>query len=197
MFPVGQYGATWWDSVGIANILQQIRVTKREYNIDDNRVFMTGFSDGGSGSFLFAMSYPSYFAGFMSLNGHPGVGSEVGKIQTYFVNLFNRPVYVINTDEDELYPADEIRDMLELAHEVGADIFYRIHTGIGHEFDYAEEELPRMVSFMENNPRHLRPLVKWESAYPDLECMWLRIDSISGQGYAAWYKDHNMEIVDD
>ena len=197
LFPTGQYGATWWDSVGIANILQQIRVTKREYNIDDNRVFMTGFSDGGSGSFLFAMSYPSYFAGFMSLNGHPGVGSEVGKIQTYFVNLFNRPVYVINTDEDELYPADEIRDMLELAHEAGADIFYRIYTGIGHEFDYAEEELPRMVSFMENNPRHLRPLVKWESAYPDVECMWLRIDSISGQGHAAWYKDHNMEIVDD
>lgn len=197
LFPVGQYGATWWDSVGIANILQQIRATKREYNIDDNRVFMTGFSDGGSGSFLFAMSYPSYFAGFMSLNGHPGVGSEVGKIQTYFVNLFNRPMYVINTDEDGLYPADEIHDMLELAHEADADIFYRIYTGIGHEFDYAEEELPRMVSFMENNPRHLRPLIKWESVYPNQGCMWLRIDSISGQGHADWYKDHNMEIVDD
>ena len=149
LFPVGQYGATWWDSVGIANILRQIRVTKREYNIDDNRVFMTGFSDGGSASFLFAMSYPSYFAGFLPLNGHPGVGSEVGKIQTYFVNLFNRPMYVINTDEDGLYPADEIHDMLELAYEAEADIFYRIYTGIGHEFDYAEEELPRMVSFME------------------------------------------------
>ncbi len=197
LFPVGQYGATWWDSVGIANILRQIRVTKREYNIDDNRVFMTGFSDGGSASFLFAMSYPSYFAGFLPLNGHPGVGSEVGKIQTYFVNLFNRPMYVINTDEDGLYPADEIHDMLELAYEAEADIFYRIYTGIGHEFDYAEEELPRMVSFMENNPRHLRPLVKWESAYPNQECMWLRIDSISEQGHADWYKDHNMEIVDD
>ncbi|MGB3478522.1 MAG: dienelactone hydrolase family protein [bacterium] len=197
LFPMGQYGATWWDSVGIANILQQIRVTKREYNIDDNRIFMTGFSDGGSGSFLFAMTYPSYFAGFLPLNGHPGVGSEVGKIQTYFVNLFNRPVYVINTDEDGYYPADKIHDMLNLAHEAGADIFYRIYTGIGHEFAYAEEELPRMVSFMENNPRHLRPLVKWESAYPDLECMWLRIDSISGQGHATWYKDHNMEIIDD
>ncbi len=197
LFPMGQYGATWWDSVGIANILQQIRVTKREYNIDDNRIFMTGFSDGGSGSFLFAMTYPSYFAGFLPLNGHPGVASEVGEIQTYFVNLFNRPVYVINTDEDGYYPADKIHDMLELAHEAGADIFYRIYTGIGHEFDYAEKELPRMVSFMENNPRHLRPLVKWESAYPDLECMWLRIDSISEQGHAAWYKDHNMEIVDD
>jgi hypothetical protein len=197
LFPVGQYGATWWDSVGIANILRQIRVTKREYNIDDNRVFMTGFSDGGSGSFLFAMSYPSYFAGFMSLNGHPGVGSEAGKIQTYFVNLFNRPMYVINTDEDGLYPADEIHDMIELAHEADADIFYRIYTGIGHEFNYAEEELPRMVSFMENNPRHLKPLIKWESAYPNQGCMWLRIDSIFGQGHADWYKDHNMEIVDD
>jgi len=197
LFPLGQSGATWWDSVGIANVLQQIRKTKEEYNIDDDRVFMTGFSDGASGSFLFAMTYPSYFAGFLPLNGHPGVGSEAGEIQTYFVNLFNRPLYVVNTDEDDLYPAYEIKEMMALAHESGADIFYRIYTGIGHDFDYADREMPLIAKFMENNPRRLNPAIKWETAYPDLECMWLRIDVITAQGHARWYKDHNMELVDD
>jgi predicted esterase len=197
LFPLGQSGATWWDSVGIANILQQVRTTKQEYNIDDDRVFMTGFSDGGSGSFLFAMTQPSYFAGFLPLNGHPGVGSEAGEIQTYFVNLFNRPLYVVNTDEDNLYPAYEIKEMIDLAQEAGANIFYRIYTGIDHDFDYADREIPHIVKFMKNNPRRLNPKIKWESAYPDLECMWLRIDSITAQGHAEWYKDHNMELVDD
>lgn len=197
IFPLGQHEATWWDSVGISNVLQQIRKTKQDFNIDDNRVFMTGFSDGGSGSFLFAMCYPSDFAGFLPLNGHPGVSSEVGEIQTYFINLFNRPVYVINTDEDELYPAEEIRSMMELAHSAGADILYRIYTGIGHDFDYADEEMPCMVKFMESNARYLRPLIKWESAYPGLGCMWLSIGSITDEGHADWYEDHNMELIDD
>ncbi len=197
LFPLAQYGATWWDSVGISNVLQQIRKTKQYFNIDDSRVFMTGFSDGGSGSFLFAMCHPSDFAGFLSLNGHPGVGSEVGKIQTYFVNLFNRPVYVVNTDEDKLYPAEEIRPIIELGYSAGARIFYRIYTGIGHDFDYADEEMPRMVNFMECHPRALNPVIKWESADPGLRCMWLTIDSITTQGHANWYKDHNMELIDD
>ena len=197
LFPLGQSGATWWDAVGIQNVLQQIRNTKQEYNIDDNRVFMTGFSDGGSGSFLFAMTNPSYFAGFLPLNGHPGVGSEAGEIQTYFVNLNNRPVHVINTDEDDLYPAHEIKEMIALAHKASAKIFYRIYKGIGHDFDYANEEIPHIVKFMQNNPRSLDFSIKWESAYPGSECTWLRIDSINDQGHAVWYKDHNMELVDD
>jgi poly(3-hydroxybutyrate) depolymerase len=198
IFPLGHFGATWWDSVGIRNVLQQIRLTKKDFNIDDNRVYMTGFSDGGSGSFLFAMCYPSDFAGFLPLNGHPGVGSEAGEIQTYFINLFNCPIYVVNTDEDELYPAEkEIRPIMELAHTAEADIFYRIYTGIGHDFDYADEEMPRMVKFMETHTRRLSPRIKWESAYPGLDGRWLAIDSITEQGHADWYEDHNMELLDD
>lgn len=197
LFPLGQYGATWWDSVGVSNVLQQIRNTKKYFNIDDNRVFMTGFSDGGSGSFLFAMCYPTDFAAFLALNGHPGVGSEVGEIQTYFVNLFNRPVYVVNTDEDRLYPAEEIRAIMELAHSADARVFYRIYTGIGHDFDYADEEMPLMVKFMHCHARTLNPVIKWESAYPGLRCSWLSIDSITTDGHAEWYKDDNMELVDD
>jgi len=197
LFPLGQYGATWWDSVGISNVLQQLRNTKQYFNIDDNRVFMTGFSDGSSGSFLFAMCYPTDFAAFLALNGHPGVGSEVGEIQTYFVNLFNRPVYVVNTDEDRLYPAEEIQAIMELAHSADARVFYRIYAGIGHDFDYADEEIPLMVKFMQGHPRTLSPVIKWESAYPGLQGMWLTIDSITTEGHADWYKDHNMELVDD
>ena len=198
IFPLGQSEATWWDSVGISNVLQQIRNTKQDYNIDDNRIFMTGFSDGGSGSFLFAMCYPTDFAGFLPLNGHPGVGSEAGEIQAYFVNLFNRPIYVVNTDEDALYPAEkEIRPTMELAHKAGAHIFYRIYAGIGHDFDYAEEEMPRMARFMESNSRSLNPTIKWESAYPGLGCTWLVIDAITEEGHADWYEDHNMKLIED
>lgn len=199
LFPFGQAGAVWWDSVGSANILDQIRITKSKFNIDDNRVYMTGFSDGASGSFFFAMCCPTDFAAFIPYNGHPGVGSIDGGIQTYFVNLFNRPLWVINTDLDQLYPDKDMRPMMELAQKAGANLTYRIYTGIGHDFAYGAKELPVSMEFIETHPRTLHPsVIKWETAYPKLgRCMWLSIDSIMPKGHADWYQDQNMELVDD
>jgi len=43
LFPFGQKDATWWDDTGMIMIDSEIRRVKRNYNIDDNRVWMTGF----------------------------------------------------------------------------------------------------------------------------------------------------------
>ncbi len=199
LFPFGQEGATWWNSVGVENIKSQIRITKRDFNIDDNRVYMTGFSDGASGSFFFAMCHPSDFAAFLPLNGHPGVGSLDGGIQTYFVNLFNRPLSVINTDEDALYPDKKISPMIALARKAGGDILYRIYTGIGHSFEYAEQEIPKMMKFMNTHPRQVNPsFIKWETVKNRHgRCMWLSVDSVIPGDIPEWYTDHNMELIDD
>ncbi|TES91252.1 MAG: PDZ domain-containing protein [Candidatus Cloacimonadota bacterium] len=199
LFPLGQEGATWWDSVGVANVLSQIRTTKRIFNIDDKRVYMTGFSDGGSGSFFFAMCHPTNFAVFLPLNGHPGVGSIDGGIQTYFVNLFNRPLSVVNTDLDPLYPDKKMRPMMNLAMEAKANLLYRIYTGIGHSFEYGKEEIPLMHQFMEEHPRILNPPeIKWETVEKRHgRCMWLLVDEVKVGDVASWYRDHNMELIDD
>jgi poly(3-hydroxybutyrate) depolymerase len=199
LFPLGQGGATWWDSVGVSNVLLQVRKTKKIFNIDDSRVYMTGFSDGGSGSFFFAMCQPTDFAAFLPLNGHPGVGSLDGGIQTYFSNLYNKPLSVINTDKDPLYPDRKMRPMMELAMEAGADLLYRIYTGIGHEFTYAKNEIPLMLKFMETHPRIQNPsVIKWETADNRwARCMWLSLDEVKLGKKAEWHKEYNMELIDD
>ncbi|MCK4576618.1 hypothetical protein KAU34_09445 [candidate division WOR-3 bacterium] len=199
LFPLGQGSATWWDSVGAANINSQIRTIKRKYNIDDNRVYMTGFSDGGSGSFFFAMCHPTDFAAFLPLNGHPGVGSINGGVHTYFINLFNSPLSVINTDMDQLYPDKKMRPMMDLAIKAGANLLYRIYTGIEHTFEYAPKEIPIMHKFMEEHPRISTPInIKWETAEKRYRrCMWLSIDDVKAGDIPDWYIDHNMELIDE
>ena len=58
IFPLGQRGATWFDRVGMANVLAQLAAVKRRYNVDEDRVFLGGFSDGGSGALSWGFTTP-------------------------------------------------------------------------------------------------------------------------------------------
>ena len=134
MFPMGQAGATWWNEVGMTNISALVRRVKSGFNIDDDQVYLGGFSDGGSAGFLFAMTLPTDFAAFMALNGHMGVGSEDGGLPTYATNLFNSPIFATTTDRDQLYPTSMMERSIAMAEKAGAKIHYKRMKG-EHSFD--------------------------------------------------------------
>lgn len=196
LFPVANADAMWWDETGTENVLNQIKYVKTHYNINDNAVFMTGFSDGASGSFYFAMCYPDIFAGFIPLNGHMGVASIDGGIQTYAQNMFNRPLHVINTDIDDLYPDKQMREMNRLAIEAGADINYRIYTGIGHDFDYADREMPIVEEFIRNTRRRdfANSVIWYTDSDERAGCDWLRVFPDNKK---IEFTDYNMTLSDE
>jgi len=196
-FPFGQEGATWWDEVGMANIRSLVRTMKREYNVDDDRVWMIGFSDGASAAFLHAMVDPNDYAGFVALNGHIGVGSLDGELPTYASNLANTPVYAVTTFEDQLYPSRVMRRTIEMARQAGGDVFYRELDG-AHDFAYADEEMPRVADFIERHPRDPFPTrITWETATSAFGgCRWLAIDRVTADEPATWHDDHNVALVD-
>ncbi|MDO4997611.1 MAG: phospholipase, partial [Neisseria sp.] len=43
LFPAGEKGATWFDEVGSKMVLAQIAQIKRDFAIDENKVFLGGF----------------------------------------------------------------------------------------------------------------------------------------------------------
>lgn len=199
IFPMGQHGATWWDEVGIENVLAQVRRMKTRHNIDDDRVWMTGFSDGASGSFGFAMLRPSTFAAFVPLNGHMGVANLAGELPTFPRNLQNCALHVINTDRDGLYPSAKMRRTITMANEAGAGLRYREYHGIGHDFGYAEDELPRIARFLERHPRDPFPAhIIWESADEDFgRCHWLQIATVLPRDRALWHTSVNTVLTDE
>jgi len=198
LFPYGQAGATWWDEVGMANIANQLRIVKQRYNVDDDRVYMGGFSDGSSASFLHAMVAPTDYAAFVALNGHLGVGSLDGDLPTYAPNLANTPVYVTTTFDDELYPSRRMRPAIQMALDAGGDIFYRELPGT-HSFDFADTELPRIADFLWRHPRDPFPHhIVWEAAEPEFgRCRWFSIDRVSVEDAADWHVDYNTVMVDE
>jgi hypothetical protein len=197
LIPFAQAGATWWDNVGMTNINNLIRIVKSNFNIDDNRVWMGGFSDGGSAAFLFAMVLPNDFGAFVALNGHMGVGNEDGNLPTYATNFFNTPIYAVTTDKDQLYPSAQMEKLIDMAQKAGGKIFYHQLEG-EHSFSYADEELPRIADFLELHPRDPYPTkIAWETAIKEFGvCRWLAIDEITTGEPAPWHVDYNFALVD-
>jgi len=197
MFPFGQADATWWDEVGMANIRNLVRTVKRELNVDDDRVWMSGFSDGASAGFAHAMLRPSDYAAFVALNGHMGVASIDGDLPIYAPNMSMTPIFATTTFDDGLYPSYKMGPSIEMAREAGADIYYRELPG-EHDFDDVMEELPAIARFLERHPRDPFPSrVVWEAGSADFgECRWFVIDSITTGEPAPWHEDHNVVAGD-
>ena len=47
--------APWWSDAQLENLRSILDHLKRTYNVDENRVVVSGVSDGGTGAYYFAM----------------------------------------------------------------------------------------------------------------------------------------------
>ncbi|MDH4156180.1 MAG: PDZ domain-containing protein [candidate division Zixibacteria bacterium] len=197
LFPLGQQGATWFDEVGMTNIMTQIRAVKAGFNVDDDRVYLSGLSDGASAAFLFAMVKPDDFAAFAALNGSMGVASEDGGFSTYAPNLANSYIYVTSADRDRYYPTAQMERTIAMAESAGANILYQRLTG-EHISSILEFDYSTIFDYLEQHPRNPFPAtIVWEAATPEFGlCRWLAIDDITIDEPAEWYLDYNVALVD-
>ena len=103
VFPGGWVQSLWWSATQVDNLARILDRLKRTYNIDENRVYLTGTSDGGTGVYYMAFRDPTPWASFLPLIGDmmvlgtPAVRAE-GEI--YPGNAVNKPFYVVNTGRD-------------------------------------------------------------------------------------------------
>ncbi|MDO9578774.1 MAG: PDZ domain-containing protein [Candidatus Cloacimonadales bacterium] len=200
LLPMANIKCMWWNVTGAENILNLIKIMKQKFNVDDNRVYVSGISDGGSGSFHLAMTHPDAFASFYPIIGMMSVGNLENGRQTYPANLANRFVAAVNNDKDRLYPAAKMRLLIDLAQKAGADLFYQEIWGFGHEVPYLKEQLNTIFTQMDSHPRDpFHPQLYWEVSEEEFKkCDWLEITKIDTLLEAAeWHKSYNVKLTDD
>ena len=79
VFPVGTV-SLGWDLDGMTDVnfmLDMIDAVKADYNIDDTRVYMTGFSSGGLFAYYMAQKAPDRVAAVVSFSGYDIFGGSV------------------------------------------------------------------------------------------------------------------------
>jgi pimeloyl-ACP methyl ester carboxylesterase len=75
-------------------VLETIRDLRRRYNVDSDRVFLSGYSDGGTIATDIALGHPDLFAGIVTMNAVPRWSASMW----YWLNAQYLPFYMIVGD---------------------------------------------------------------------------------------------------
>lgn len=175
-------------------ILRQI---KQIINVDDNRVFISGHSNGATGSFSYLMKEPSPFAAFYGFNTRPRV--QTGG--TYIRNILNRSFFNVSTDQDYYFPPGANDSLDSIMKNIGADYQDHRYNGFPHSFpQYDQSEPAYQLLFADlakrtRNPFH--PKIYWEC--DDVKygvCDWIEITGLDTSAKrAAWHQNINFKVT--
>jgi len=148
LMPYGRSN-TEFMGVGEVDVLETIRLVKRDYKIDDQRVVLSGASMGGTGAYTIACHRPHLFAGVFTITGRVDyyfwmkIAKEAlprfKQIQTdldypreLLPNLCHVPVYVFHGEQDYLLRVQQSRLMVKLLRELNQPVEYIEFLGEGH-----------------------------------------------------------------
>lgn len=197
VFPKGSKHYNWMTpDDGFFMIPEMLKLIKKAINIDDNKVFISGHSNGATGSFSYLMKQPTQFAGFYGFNTYPKVFTG----GTFAENMKNRSFINFSTDQDYYYPPNANDYFTKLMNEIKADYKDYRYNGFPHWFPQFDESEPAyQILFNDLKNRKRKPVPKeiiWEfdnEKYGNLD--WLsdiKLDTLSQK--SNWHKELNFKI---
>ena len=186
--PSGWADAEWWDPEQVDNILRLIGDLKARYNVDESRIYLTGISDGGTGAYFLAMREPTLWSAVLPLNGSIAVlrSPSTGAGELFGNNLVNKPLYVVNGEQDQLYPVHSVEPHIRWFAFLGVPHTFRPQAGAGHNTSWWPTEREPYERFVRDHPRVPHPpKLSWETERTDRfnRVHWLVIDRL-GNGTA-------------
>lgn len=182
--PFGWNESAWWHASQVDNIVALVDRVKRQYNVDESRIYLTGTSDGGTGTYFLAMREPTLWSSYLPLIGHLGVLANPATGadgDLYASNLVNKPFFIVNGIRDPQYPAARIAPYLEMLRTAGVSVVFRPQASGGHDTSWWPSERALYEQFVHDHPRLPHPpLLSWETERTDRyqRIHWLVIDEL-------------------
>src|SRR6185436_10675063 len=187
VLPMAWRDAPWWTRRQTENLRAVLDLLKRTYNVDENRVVLSGVSDGGTGTYYEAMRDTTPFASFLPLNGFIMVlRNEQSETDgdLFPNNLVNKPMFIVNGGKDPLYPTSAVDPYVAQLKKGGVDLDYRPQPNAGHDTSWWPAIKDSYEAFVASHPR--RPLpdaISWEAGASETpgRAHWLVIDRLAAE----------------
>nr|WP_317412987.1 discoidin domain-containing protein [uncultured Solibaculum sp.] len=137
-------GAYDMDSVPISDememVLDIVAQVKSQYNIDSTRMYSTGISMGGYGTWYLNTMFPDMFAAMVPICG----AGDPSKAE----NLGDKPIWVFHGDSDPTVPVSGSRDMVGALESLNANVTYTEYPGVGHDCWVQAYQTQEMIDWM-------------------------------------------------
>jgi predicted peptidase len=150
-----------WTGVPAQMAIAALDQVSREFQIDSNRVYLTGLSMGGNGVWYVAYRYPSRFAALLPIcsfvtpfraTGLPFatvVPADSGAPFEALARQLRRvPTWIVHGEIDEVVPVDQSRQAVAALKAVGAPVQYLEVPGTNHNAWDAAYGSPAVVSWL-------------------------------------------------
>lgn len=121
-------GSKLWDHVDNQQMLASLTLWATDYwPIDEDKIAVTGYSNGGNGSWYLGETQPQFFSAAIPM---------ASSYNTYrpdsTVRVMPVPMYVIHGEDDTLFPLAETQGWVDATKAAGSDITFVVADSLGH-----------------------------------------------------------------
>jgi predicted peptidase len=127
----------WWSEDVLAALLDRIEET---YSVDKFRVYVTGLSMGGYGTWRLATLNPDRFAAIAPVCG----GGDVSTV----CSIKNTPVWAFHGAKDPVVPLQESQQMVDKLKSCGGDVKLTVYPEAGHDSWTETYDNPELYTWM-------------------------------------------------
>ncbi len=132
----------WWEPAVVIALLDKVMA---EHKVDEDRVYLTGLSMGGYGTWATATAYPDRFAAIAPIcgGGEPSTAAKLKHI----------PAWVFHGDKDPVVPVARGEEMVEAVKKAGGDVKFTRYPEATHDSWASTYDNPELYKWMLRHKR--------------------------------------------
>ncbi|CAG4991867.1 hypothetical protein DYBT9275_00845 [Dyadobacter sp. CECT 9275] len=174
-------GTAGYQGIPEQDVYDVLADARRRFNIDENRIYLTGLSMGGGGTLWIGLTRPDIWAAIAPVCPAPPPGTF-----GLAANSLNFPVHFFHGDADPTVPVEGTRKWVSHLQDIGVEVSYKEFVDVKHDswvsaydagfiFEWfkpvVRNPFPDKVNFVSNR-------YKYNKAY------WVTFDRLSQDKYA-------------
>jgi predicted peptidase len=120
--PLDRWWVDPWLLEGLNALVDKI---SSAYRVDESRIYLTGLSMGGFGTWYLSMAYPEKFAAIAPICG--------GGMPWMAYRIKDMPVWAFHGAKDETVPIQRSEEIVAALRKIGGNIKFTIYPDAGHD----------------------------------------------------------------
>jgi predicted peptidase len=117
--------STSWGTGNLGLVRDMINSAVTQYNVDTDRIYLLGYSAGGSGAYRMLSLYPDLFAAATTFAG-PAITSVAR-------NIADIPIWMFHSTDDPIVNVSSTRSMFDALTAAGGSPLMTLYTNVGHD----------------------------------------------------------------